>query len=163
MYVEHLVLNPDDLAEMKCDMASHDDIAMMRRGRLIERSGGFGTPIGENRFMVGAGQADPADVPAFAVHVVKTTEHQTILDCAQLHQPILVHGGEGITFGALGRRAVRPRGTYFRQTLPGLVTQCVKPIVGAGDHLLFLVKLGGVCRHAVPFLHFRCCNSGIPV
>ncbi len=104
--VKHFVFDAGDFPEMQGDMATHDDIAVMRRGRFVERPGGFGSPISQDRLMFGAGQADAADVSAFAVNVIETAEHEPILNGAQLHQTVFVHGCEGIAFSALRRRAM---------------------------------------------------------
>jgi hypothetical protein len=44
------------------------------------------------------------------VDIVESAEHQAIFDGTQLGEAILVHGGEGIAFGALRGRTVRSCG-----------------------------------------------------
>ncbi len=107
VHVEHLVLHADDLAEPQRDMASHHDVAMVRRRRLIERARGVGAPIGEDRLMTLVRQSDTADIAVLALNVVESAEHQAVLHRAQLGEAVLIHGGEGIPLGALRGRTVR--------------------------------------------------------
>ena len=51
--------------------------------------------------MVFVGQSDTTDVPVRAVNIVESAEHQTVFDRTQLGETVLVHGGEGVAFGAL--------------------------------------------------------------
>ena len=109
MHIEHLIFDTDHFTETQRDMATHYDIAMVRRRRLIERACRVGSPIGEDRLMVLVGQSDTTDIPVRAVNIIEPAEHQTVLDCTQLGETVLVHGGEGVAFGALRGRTVRAR------------------------------------------------------
>ena len=51
--------------------------------------------------MVLVGQSDTTDVPVHAVNIIEPAEHQTVFDRTQLGETVLVHGGEGVAFGAL--------------------------------------------------------------
>ena len=83
----------------------------------------LGAPVGQYRLVVLAGQADAAYVPALALHVIESTEHQTVFHGAQLGEPVLVHGGERVAFRALGGgRASRPHVPY--------PTACASAIAG---------------------------------
>lgn len=141
MDVEHLVLDADDIAEVQCDMAAHDDVAVVGWRRLVERAGRLGAPVGQYRLVVLAGQADAAYVPALALHVIESAEHQTVFHGAQLGEPVLVHGGERVAFRALGGGPVRAGRTYRIQPRARLRSQGVQAGVCAVDRLLFLVQL----------------------
>ena len=113
-------------------MATHHDVAMMRRSRLVERPCSLGAPIREHWLMVLVGKADATYVASVPRLVVKAPEHQTVLDGAQLGEPILVHGGEGVTFGALRGRAVGSGRAHVAQAFARLCAKVVEPAVGAG-------------------------------
>ena len=86
MHVEHLILNAHDFAETQGDMPAHHDVAVIGRGHLIERTCGFGTPVGDNRLMVRARQADAADVMTVAVLGIEAAKHQpmpTLRNCVR--------------------------------------------------------------------------------
>ncbi len=141
MHVEHLIFNAHDLAEVQRDMATHHDVAMMRRSRLVERPCSLGAPIREHWLMVLVGKADATYVASVPRLVVKAPEHQTVLDGAQLGEPILVHGGEGVTFGALRGRAVGSGRAHVAQAFARLCAKVVEPAVGAVHYLLFFLNL----------------------
>ena len=109
MHIEYFIFDADHFTETQRDMATHHDIAMMRRRRLIEWACRVGSPIGEDRLMVLVGQSDTTDIPVRAVNIIEPAEHQTVLDRTQLGETVLVHGGEGVAFGALRGRTVRAR------------------------------------------------------
>ena len=154
MHVEHLILNAHDFAETQGDMPAHHDVAVIGGGRLIERTCGFGTPVGQNRLMVRARQADAADVMTVAVLGVETTKHQPILNAAQLREAVFVHCGKGVSFAALRGGSVGAGGAYGVQALPHFGSQIIQSSIGAIDGLLLLMQLGGVTRHAVLFVPF---------
>ena len=110
MDIQDFVLQRHHVAEMQSDVASHHDVAVMRRRGLIERACGFGTPVDEHGVVTFVGQADTPDVQAVALRIVETSEDQPILHAAQLYETILIHGGEGVAFGALRGRAMRAGG-----------------------------------------------------
>lgn len=152
MHVEHLILDADHFPETQRDMPAHDDVAMIRRRRLIERACRVGAPVGENRLMILIGQADTPNVAMRAMHVVEPAENQTILHRTKLGETVLVHGGEGIAFGALRGRTVRSCGPDRVETRPSLRPQRVQTIICAADGLLLLTQLGGITRHCCPFI-----------
>ena len=91
--------------------------------------------------MVVVGQADAPDVVAVAVGVVETAEDEPVLHGAHLREPVLVHGGEGVPLGALGRRAVRPAGAYGVKPVLDLCAHGVQTAVSAVDRMLFFADL----------------------
>ncbi len=149
MHVEHLVFDARHIAEVEGDVTSHHDVAVGGGGRLVEGSGRLGAPVGEHRFVTAVGHADAADVPVIAQLVVETSEDEPILDRPQLREPVFIHGGERIAFGALGGGAVGSGRAHRVQPAFRFVSQVVQPRIGAVDRLLFLMKLGRVTRHAV--------------
>ena len=159
MDVQHLILQRHHVAQVQGDVASHHDIAMMRRRCLIERAGGLGSPIDQHGCVLFVGQPDAPDVQAVVLRVIKTSEHQAILHAAQLYETILVHGGEGIPFGALCGRAVGTGRPDHIKALFRLRTQCVQTIVGAGDRALFFLKLRGIGRHLLVSVPSRCVKT----
>ena len=154
MHVEHLILNAHDFAETQGDMPAHHDVAVIGGGRLIERTCGFGTPVGQNRLMVRARQADAADVMTVAVLGIEAAKHQPILNAAQLREAVFVHCGKGVSFAALRGGSVGAGGAYGVQALPHFGSQIIQSSIGAIDGLLLFMQLGGVTRHAVLFVPF---------
>ncbi len=87
-----------------------------------------------------------------AAHVIalasqlEPAEAEPELDAAQLHQPPLVFGGEGVTFGTRGGGTERARCAGFGQLPLREVAQVVQP----GVHAVDLFLLGGRTRLAPP-------------
>ena len=157
MHVEHLILHTDHLTEIQGDVTTHDDVAMAGRRRFVKRAGRFSAPIRQDRLMTFVGQSQTADISMFALGVIQSAEHQSVLDGAQLGEAILIHGGEGVPLGALGRRAMRTGCAHRIQTGADLCPKRVQTVVCAADCLLLLMQLGGITRHVViP----SCKNSG---
>ena len=137
-------------------MPAHHDVAVIGRGRLIERTCGFGTPVGQNRLMVRARQADAADVMTVAVLGIRAAKHQPILNAAQLR------GGGFHYIVAKESRSLRcvggSRGSRRRVRCPGVATFRLAdhPIVHRRDRrpAALHAQLGGVTRHAVLFVPF---------
>ena len=126
VHIEYLVFNADHFTEAECDMAAHYDIAMIGRRRFVERTCRVGSPIGEDRLVVFVGQSDTPDVSVRTVDIVESAEHQAIFDGTQLGEAILVHGGEGIAFGALRGRSVRAGSTHGVETGTSLARRSSK-------------------------------------
>ena len=141
MHVQYFVFDAYHFAETQRDMAAHHDVAMVGGRRLIEGAGRFGSPIGQNGFMVGARQTDATDVMTSAVLRVKSSEHEPVFHAAQLSEAIFVHGGKRIALGALGGGAVRTGCSYGAQSLPHFGAQVIQTSIGAIDGLLLLVQL----------------------
>ena len=153
VHIEHFVFNADHFTEAECDMAAHYDIAMIGRRRFVERTCRVGSPIGEDRLVVFVGQSDTPDVSVRTVDIVESAEHQAIFDGTQLGEAILVHGGEGIAFGALRGRSVRAGSTHGVETGTSLGPQIIQAAVRAADGLLFFTQLGGITRHLQSLPH----------
>ena len=81
--------------------------------------------------MVFVGQSDTPDVSVRTVDIVESAEHQAIFDGTQLGEAILVHGGEGIAFGALRGRSVRAGSTHGVETGTSLGPQIIQAAVRA--------------------------------
>jgi len=104
------------------------------RGGKIERAGGGGAPVHQERFEVGGllDDAEPADVAAFAVPEIQPAETQPVFRRIEPGEPLGARRGGRVTF--------RPRlmgaavaAQHPRQPGGGALPQRIEPVVQHGD------------------------------
>ena len=94
--VEHVVLDPEDLAAAGPQVPAADHAAGGGPGRPVERLGRGSAPVHQQRFAVVVEQPHPPDVQMAAVGPVEAAEAQAVLGRGQLGQPPAVPGHEGV-------------------------------------------------------------------
>ncbi len=117
-------------------MAAQDDVTAPGGGGLVERPGGRGAPVDEQRLLLVVGDADPPDVAARVVLEVEAAEDQPVLHLLEAGERVLVVGGEGVALRAVLRGARRPLATHLLQPLAVAAPEVVEPRVDVVDELL---------------------------
>ena len=86
--VEHLVLQPDQLAVAPSEVASPHDAHGVVGQRSVERLGGRRAPVDDERVAVLVGDGDATHVEAGAVGEVEATHEQAVLRDVERSQPV---------------------------------------------------------------------------
>ena len=151
--VEHLVVDPDDLAPLTGQVPPRERAERGCRGGLVERSRLRHAPVEQERLQVVVAKADPPDVAVGGLAVVTTllircllaaqrepAECEPLVDVAQLADPLLEDAGERIPLGIalVGARLGQP---HRLELALGLAPQLVEPRVETADVLTFAGKL----------------------
>jgi hypothetical protein len=133
--VEHLVVDGDDLAAAGAQVAPPAHALGRRGGGGVERLGGRGPPVHQQRLVVAllVEQAEAADVAPLARVGVEAAERQAVLGGPQRGEAVGVHRGGGV---ALGERLRRAHGLVVQHRLQasrGVGPALVEPAVEHGD------------------------------
>jgi hypothetical protein len=144
--VEELVLEVDDLPVLRQDVPPPDDPQRVGRRGPVERLGGGGPPVGDQRLVVGVIDGDSSDVVGDALRGVDPSEDQWFIADLQMLHPAQAALDDGVALRS-GRRAVghRLRGDALSAPL-----HLLEPLVRVVDQLLLFGDLRGA-QNPSPF------------
>jgi hypothetical protein len=130
--VEHFVFQAGDPAQPRPDVPAPPDPVGRRPGGQVERPGCRRPPVGQQRFVVGVGDAQPADVASPAVGEVQPPEAQPVFGRVQLADPVDHAGSDDVPLQHCLRCAADlPQ--QVGQLLGGLLPQPIQPAVQHRD------------------------------
>ena len=116
--VEDVVLDGRHLPALRREVAAEHDARGLGGRRGVERARRGRTPVGQQRGVLGVGEADATDVEARPVDEVELPEAQPILDGVELRDAVLVEGRERVPLRAVLGRARRPRSPPLARGAP---------------------------------------------